>query len=100
MRKATLVFESTNKPGVVTFSRGRVQEKGRRWGTDMTVGRTKFETGKEYQLQAVLELVNGGIRVNIDPIQPTRKVVLEAPAWKEMKIEAPGTEATEEDEDE
>lgn len=95
MRKATLVFETTNKPGVVTFTWGRVQEKGRRWGTEFTVGRSKFEGGKEYQLQQVLELTANGIRVSIDPVQPTRKVIVESASWKDAKIEAPNTDPVE-----
>lgn len=100
MRKATMVFESTSKPGVVSFIQGRVHEKGRRWGKEMTVGRNKFEGGKEYQLAQVLELTATGIRVSVDPIQPRKVVTIDPASWKDAKIEAPNTEPVEDEADE
>lgn len=97
MRKATMVFESTSKAGVVQFMRGRVQEKNRRWGQEMTIGRSKFEAGKEYPVTTVLELMASGIRISIDPVQPERKVVIQSAAWKDSKIEAPNTEPVEDE---
>lgn len=87
MRKATMVFEKSSKSGNFTFLRGRVQEKGRRWGGEMTIGRSKFEHGKEYEASAIVELTNAGIRVSLDPTQPERQVVLKNATWKDAKIE-------------
>jgi succinyl-CoA synthetase alpha subunit len=99
MRKATMVFEATNKPGVVVFVQGRIHDKGRRWGKEMSIGRTKFEGGKEYPQAQILELTANGIRVSVDPVQPRKVVTVDPASWKEAKIEAPNTEpVSEEDE--